>query len=78
MKSTFVPNDVYATQQSRFQIITGCNMSGRHLTHVIHSVLKGDRKKHVYPVNCPNVHYGSDRKLVRSSCSDRADPQANL
>ncbi|KAL8973963.1 MAG: hypothetical protein Q9197_001792 [Variospora fuerteventurae] len=25
----FVPNDVYATQQSRFQIITGCNMSGK-------------------------------------------------
>jgi DNA mismatch repair protein MSH4 len=26
---TFVPNDVYATQQTRFQIITGCNMSGK-------------------------------------------------
>ncbi|CAD6448141.1 ae5fde3d-2f42-4a80-ac1d-4d874715d9e8 [Sclerotinia trifoliorum] len=25
----FVPNDYYATQQSRFQIITGCNMSGK-------------------------------------------------
>lgn len=25
----FVPNDFYATQQSRFQIITGCNMSGK-------------------------------------------------
>ncbi|KAF2759205.1 hypothetical protein EJ05DRAFT_510051 [Pseudovirgaria hyperparasitica] len=25
----FVPNDVYATQQTRFQIITGCNMSGK-------------------------------------------------
>ena len=25
----FVPNDVYATLQSRFQIITGCNMSGK-------------------------------------------------
>lgn len=25
----FVPNDVYATQQSRFQVITGCNMSGK-------------------------------------------------
>lgn len=25
----FVPNDVYATQTSRFQIITGCNMSGK-------------------------------------------------
>lgn len=30
MKTPFVPNDVYATQQSRFQIITGCNMSGSH------------------------------------------------
>ncbi|THX49502.1 hypothetical protein D6D06_08528 [Aureobasidium pullulans] len=27
--STFIPNDVFATQQSRFQIITGCNMSGK-------------------------------------------------
>lgn len=25
----YVPNDVYATPQSRFQIITGCNMSGK-------------------------------------------------
>ena len=25
----FVPNDTYATRQSRFQIITGCNMSGK-------------------------------------------------
>lgn len=25
----YVPNDVYATQQSRLQIITGCNMSGK-------------------------------------------------
>ncbi|KAF5878538.1 putative dna mismatch repair protein msh4 protein [Botrytis fragariae] len=25
----FVPNDYYATQQSRFQIVTGCNMSGK-------------------------------------------------
>ena len=25
----FIPNDTYATQQSRFQIITGCNMSGK-------------------------------------------------
>ena len=25
----YVPNDVYATSQSRFQIITGCNMSGK-------------------------------------------------
>ncbi|KAJ8070308.1 hypothetical protein OCU04_000688 [Sclerotinia nivalis] len=25
----FVPNDYYATQQSRFQVITGCNMSGK-------------------------------------------------
>lgn len=24
-----IPNDIYATQQSRFQIITGCNMSGK-------------------------------------------------
>jgi DNA mismatch repair protein MSH4 len=29
MRSKFVPNDIYATQQSRFQIITGCNMSGK-------------------------------------------------
>ncbi|KAL9626093.1 MAG: hypothetical protein Q9164_007948, partial [Protoblastenia rupestris] len=25
----FVPNDAYATQQNRFQILTGCNMSGK-------------------------------------------------
>ena len=25
----FIPNDVYATEQNRFQIITGCNMSGK-------------------------------------------------
>ncbi|KAK8244011.1 DNA mismatch repair protein MutS [Phyllosticta capitalensis] len=25
----FIPNDFYATQQKRFQIITGCNMSGK-------------------------------------------------
>ena len=25
----FIPNDVYATEQKRFQIITGCNMSGK-------------------------------------------------
>ncbi|KAF2645474.1 DNA mismatch repair protein MutS [Massarina eburnea CBS 473.64] len=29
MQTKFVPNDVYATQQRRFQIITGCNMSGK-------------------------------------------------
>lgn len=28
-KTRFIPNDIYATQQSRFQIITGCNMSGK-------------------------------------------------
>jgi DNA mismatch repair protein MSH4 len=28
-KEKFVPNDVYAAQQARFQIITGCNMSGK-------------------------------------------------
>lgn len=27
--SKFIPNDAYATPQSRFQIITGCNMSGK-------------------------------------------------
>ena len=26
---TYVPNDAYVTQQSRFQIVTGCNMSGK-------------------------------------------------
>lgn len=25
----FIPNDFYATQQKRFQVITGCNMSGK-------------------------------------------------
>ncbi|KAL2808011.1 muts domain V-domain-containing protein [Aspergillus granulosus] len=25
----FIPNDAYATRQTRFQIITGCNMSGK-------------------------------------------------
>lgn len=25
----FVPNDVFANEQHRFQIITGCNMSGK-------------------------------------------------
>lgn len=29
VKDKFVPNDTYASQQSRFQIITGCNMSGK-------------------------------------------------
>ena len=28
-REKFIPNDAYATQQSRFQIITGCNMSGK-------------------------------------------------
>ncbi|KAH8703415.1 putative DNA mismatch repair protein Msh4 [Talaromyces proteolyticus] len=28
-KDKFVPNDTYAAQQSRFQIVTGCNMSGK-------------------------------------------------
>ena len=28
-REKFIPNDVYATQQTRFQIITGCNMSGK-------------------------------------------------
>ena len=27
----FIPNDAYASQQSRFQIITGCNMSGKSI-----------------------------------------------
>ncbi|KAI5284015.1 MutS protein msh4, partial [Ascosphaera atra] len=27
--SKYIPNDAYATQQSRFQIVTGCNMSGK-------------------------------------------------
>ncbi|KAB5551011.1 DNA mismatch repair protein-like protein MutS [Coniochaeta sp. 2T2.1] len=29
VSSTFIPNDYYATEQHRFQIITGCNMSGK-------------------------------------------------
>ncbi|KAF2744082.1 hypothetical protein M011DRAFT_489176 [Sporormia fimetaria CBS 119925] len=29
MQHKYIPNDVYATQQSRFQVITGCNMSGK-------------------------------------------------
>ncbi|MCJ1309975.1 MutS protein msh4 [Agyrium rufum] len=28
-RNKFIPNDVYTTQQTRFQIITGCNMSGK-------------------------------------------------
>jgi len=28
-KEKYIPNDVYASQQTRFQIITGCNMSGK-------------------------------------------------
>ncbi|KAK6538181.1 MutS protein msh4 [Orbilia ellipsospora] len=28
-KEKLIPNDVYASQQSRFQIVTGCNMSGK-------------------------------------------------
>ncbi len=28
-REKYVPNDVYATQQNRLQIITGCNMSGK-------------------------------------------------
>jgi DNA mismatch repair protein MSH4 len=28
-RGKFVPNDTYAAEQSRFQIITGCNMSGK-------------------------------------------------
>lgn len=28
-KTRYVPNDVYASTESRFQIITGCNMSGK-------------------------------------------------
>src|SRR5262249_18746962 len=27
--SKFVPNDAYATTETRFQVITGCNMSGK-------------------------------------------------
>lgn len=29
MQTEFVPNDVFASQQNRFQVITGCNMSGK-------------------------------------------------
>jgi DNA mismatch repair protein MSH4 len=28
-EARYIPNDVYATQQKRFQIVTGCNMSGK-------------------------------------------------
>lgn len=28
-RERYIPNDVYATQQNRLQIITGCNMSGK-------------------------------------------------
>ncbi|KAF3940245.1 hypothetical protein ABW19_dt0207615 [Dactylella cylindrospora] len=28
-KERLIPNDVYASQQARFQILTGCNMSGK-------------------------------------------------
>jgi DNA mismatch repair protein MSH4 len=28
-REKYIPNDVYATQQNRLQIITGCNMSGK-------------------------------------------------
>jgi DNA mismatch repair protein MSH4 len=28
-KQRFIPNDIYATQTTRFQIVTGCNMSGK-------------------------------------------------
>jgi DNA mismatch repair protein MSH4 len=28
-EAKYIPNDVYATQQKRFQIVTGCNMSGK-------------------------------------------------
>lgn len=28
-KEKFIPNDVYASEQKRFQIVTGCNMSGK-------------------------------------------------
>ncbi|KAH7417464.1 DNA mismatch repair protein-like protein MutS [Cadophora sp. MPI-SDFR-AT-0126] len=28
-KEKFIPNDAYASEQTRFQIITGCNMSGK-------------------------------------------------
>jgi DNA mismatch repair protein MSH4 len=29
MPQRFVPNDVYSNEQHRFQIVTGCNMSGK-------------------------------------------------
>ncbi|KXH25729.1 MutS domain V [Colletotrichum salicis] len=29
MKGGFVPNDYYATEEHRFQVVTGCNMSGK-------------------------------------------------
>ncbi|KAK1450445.1 MutS domain V [Colletotrichum melonis] len=29
LKGGFVPNDYYATEEHRFQIVTGCNMSGK-------------------------------------------------
>jgi DNA mismatch repair protein MSH4 len=28
-REKYIPNDIYATQQTRFQIITGCNMCGK-------------------------------------------------
>lgn len=28
-KQKFIPNDIYATRTTRFQIVTGCNMSGK-------------------------------------------------
>lgn len=28
-RTQFIPNDVYATDQKRFQVVTGCNMSGK-------------------------------------------------
>ena len=30
-REKYIPNDVYAAKQSRFQIITGCNMSGKSI-----------------------------------------------
>jgi DNA mismatch repair protein MSH4 len=65
MQQKFVPNDVYATQQSRFQIITGCNMSGKHGLLAPWNWLMRNRQEHVYSIDCPHVHHGSDRKLVR-------------